>query len=407
MIQQCLRNPHGICQYITLTRKDAEEIIWADCLKFLDDQKIEYKANNTKLSITFKNNSQIRLSGCSDKSEVSNFRGKKYILVIIDEAQRFPPFIRELINDSIEPALRDLNGELILIGTPNPLQHGVFYEAYHGIKELKGFEPFHWTMNDNPYLEIQSGISNEQYIQNLLKERGWDRDHPTFRREWLGEWVLDSDSLVYKASEERNVYQTVPHRTEDLDYFFGVDYGMRDSDAIAVLAHNNYDRNIYLIDEYKCSGSSISPMVEKLQEFYSKYSPIAIVADTGGLGLKITEEITQRYGLPIYAASKSEKLGNIEMFNADILAGYFKCKADSMWLHEAKNLTWDLTKQKPQEASGADNHLCDAVLYAWREMRKYKTDETMPEMTEEEKIKQILYGNKKNEFERQDTVPRY
>jgi len=404
MIQVALRNPYAICQYITMTRKDAEEIIWQDCLRFLDEQKINYNANNTKLTITFDNNSQIRLNGCSDKSEVSNFRGKKYKLVIIDEAQRFPPYIRELINDSIEPALRDLNGELIIIGTPNPLRHGVFYEAYHNLNDFQGFESYHWTMYDNKFLESQSGISTESYIEKLLKDRGWDRDHPTFRREFLGEWVLDLDCLVYKVSNERNIYEKIPHRHEDLDYFFGVDYGMRDSDAIAVLAHNNYDPCIYLVEEYKISGASISPVAERLSDWYSKYSPISIVADTGGLGLKITEEITARYGLPIIAANKTEKLGNIEMFNADIIAGRFKCKKDSEWLEEAQNLTWDLTKAKPQEASAAENHVCDAVLYAWREMRKYKTHETTPELTEEQKINQILYGKKQNEFARKDTV---
>lgn len=394
MIQVSLRTPYAICQYITMTRKDAEEIIWQDCLRFLDDQKISYTANSTKLTITFDNNSQIRVSGCSDKSEVSNFRGKKYNLVIIDEAQRFPPYIRELINDSIEPALRDLNGELILIGTPNPLRHGVFYEAYHGLEELRGFEPFHWTMYDNPFLESQSGISTEDYVSKLLKDRGWEKDHPTFRREFLGEWILDLNCLVYKVSQDRNVYETINHRFDDMDYFFGVDYGMRDSDAIVVLAHNNFDRNIYLVDEYKCAGSSISPLVEKLNELYTKYKPISIVADTGGLGLKITEEITNRYGIPMQAATKSEKLGNIEMFNSDIIAGYFKCKKDSAWLVEAQNLTWDLSKAKPMESSGADNHLCDAVLYAWREMRKYKAHDEVIPLTEQEKI-DILFNNKK------------
>lgn len=396
MIQIALNNKNAICQYITLTRKNAEQICWNDCLNFLDEQNIKYVKNSTKLCITLENNSQIRFNGCPDKSSVATYKGSRYSICIIDETQDFSAHLKNLIDDAIEPALRDLNGELILIGTPNPLRHGVFYEAYHGTGQFSGFSAHHWTMWDNPYLEKQSGISTDAYVEDLLHKRGWTYDHPTFRREFLGEWILDLDSLVYKISEERNqIHTSLRGNSESCDYFIGVDFGYNDADAICVIGCSQYDRTIYLVEEWKAETQSITPVAIKLQEFYEKYKPISIVCDTGGLGKKIVEDIIERFGLPLIAAEKQQKLGYIEIFNADIIAGHFKAKIDSYWWAEASNLTWDLTKEKPCEQSSAENHMCDAVLYSFREMRKYYTINEPKILTDEEKMMRIIDENNK------------
>lgn len=390
LIDVALKEPWVVCQYITRTRLDAKEIVWEDLLRILDEQKISHQKNQSELSLTFSNHSKIRLGGCPTQVDVSKYKGKKYKLVVIDECQDFRSHLKDLINISIEPALRDLNGELILIGTPNPLMRGAFYEAYHQKGELLGFEPFHWTMWDNPFLESQSGISTDDYVKDLLKKRGWTEQHPTFLREYKGIWVMDMESLIYKVSD-KNIYNNLPPK--EYTYFMGIDFGFDDSDAIAVLAANDYSRNIYLVEDWKESRLTMQPLAEKITEFMNKYSPASIVADTGGLGLKIVQDLNERYGFGIIAAEKQKKKGFIRMLNGDLENNYFKFKADSGFYDEASYLTkvysengiWD-------EDPKGQNHICDAVLYSWREMRKfYKLDEPK-KLTELEKMEEKIYG---------------
>ena len=127
------------------------------------------------------NGSSLWLSGCDDRSEIDKFRGQPFKRALIDEAQKYGPWLRELITESIDPGLADLQGTLALSGTPSPTPIGYFYEVTTG--GVKGYAPaHHWTVLDNPYMPHARAYLEEQRELN-----GWTEDSPTYRREWLGE----------------------------------------------------------------------------------------------------------------------------------------------------------------------------------------------------------------------------
>jgi len=199
------KNKSGIVNlYITLSRKNAKRIIWKDLLRINRIFQLGGHVDNTELTITFTHDdgdeSIIYIAGAKDKEEIEKFRGLALYKVYIDECQSFRPFIKELIDDIIEPTLLDYDGYLILIGTPGPLCAGYFYECC----QSDGWSHHKWTMKSNPHIQTKSNMTVEAILARIRKRKGITEDDPTYRREYLGEWVHDSDSLVYKYSREIN-----------------------------------------------------------------------------------------------------------------------------------------------------------------------------------------------------------
>ena len=81
------------------------------------------------------------------------------------------------------------------------------------------------------------------------------------------------------------------------------------------------------------------------------------------------EAARQRFHLPITAASKTDKIGNIALLNNDLRQSRIKIvksKCEGL-LQEMTTLSWVLSEQgvaKP-DPTGSD-HVLDSLLYSWR-----------------------------------------
>jgi len=354
--------------YITLSRVTAKRIIWKILLSLRRKYDPDAKVDNTDLTITLTNGSTIYLSGAKDESEVEKLRGMSFKKVYIDECQSFRSYIESLVDDIIVPALYDHDGSLILIGTPGPLCSGYFYNAAHGT----GWSQHKWTMLDNPWIKIKSGKTPEEILRLERERRGITAANPTYRRESLGEWVQDTNSLVYTFNTQKNIWQKFPEGK--MDYIFGVDIGYVDSDAIAVLGYNHSDNNVYLIEEIVAAKQDITTLANKVKELKATYNPLKIVMDAGALGKKIQEEIRVRHGLFMEAAEKTRKFEFIELLNDDLRTAKFKAFTGSLFEQDSYLVQWDRTKPKLTISDTYHTDIGDAVLYAWRECKHFFID---------------------------------
>lgn len=363
LLDTAIRSRGVTCLYITLTRTNAERIVWAKLLAINDQYHLGGEPNISKLSLTFPNGSVIYLSGCKDKSELEKFRGLALKLVYIDEVQSFKSFIKDLVDDVIGPALADYGGKLKFIGTPAPLQSGFFWETIQN----KEYSHHHWTFWDNPFISKKAGIPHKDILERELKRRGVSVDHPSVRREWFGEWTIDTDSLVFQYNHERNNYDQQPILT---DYVIGIDFGTDDADAIAVLGWHKNSRQAYLVEEYVQNGLSVSEIVAQVELRLNKYKPIKIVADTGANGKKIALEISRRTGVPVHAAEKARKIEHITWLNDALRTNLFFARSDSHFARDCSVVEWDYDKSTSDKLVIKDephSDICDAVLYAYTE----------------------------------------
>lgn len=356
--------------YVTKTRLNAKRIIWKYFKSLNRDFIFSANANETELTMTLPSLSTIYVDGADNESIIEKYRGIPWHKVYIDEGQAFPEYLEPFVNEVLSPRLVDWNGTLTIMGTPNAARSGVFFRACHQQTGFKEYKNFSWTLHDNPHISKMAGKSVKQIILEECKRRGVSIENASIQREYFGRWVEDLHSRVYDFDPSRNYYDVLPDGVDWL-YILGVDLGWDDADALAVWAYSPSHPLIYLVYDFKAPKLTITALAELIKALEKKFSFVERVADTGGLGKKVVEEIRFRYGITLKAAEKTEKRAFITLMNDDLRRGFIKVKPGSKILDEWSILQWDLEHDPPIEDEQFENHISDAGLYAWREARHY------------------------------------
>ncbi len=372
-----LTHANSISIYIALTRASARNIMWQILLNIGTKAGIKIDPKESSLTIRIiETNSEIHLVGADTKNFIERLRGIPYAVAIIDEAGFFRDHISLLVDDVLEPSISDLNGQIVLLGTPAVRPQGLFYDATMG--NASGWSVHKWSVFDNPHMPNQ-----RDFVDKMMIRRGWTKDNPTYLREWCGQWVEDLDALVYKFKKGKNDYTNLPS-TNDWTRILSVDYGWHDKTAFAIIAYHPKINRTYV--EYAKGYSELIPsqIAEMLQKLIARFSPAKIVADTGGLGKTITEEMRIRYQIPIMAAKKTDKQSWISLLNGDFIDG--NCLVND-GLEELRHQYSTLVKdENGDEDAGMPNDLCDAVLYGWRESKSFQAVADPVYKTKEEQI---------------------
>jgi hypothetical protein len=369
LLHTATTNAAVVCLYITLSRKNAKRLVWPEFKRLNSKFSLAGNPNESDLSMSFPNRSVIYLLGANDKDSIADFRGLAIKKVYIDEAQSFPSYIEPLIDDVIGPALMDHDGQLILIGTPGPIPNGYFFE----LTKNANWSHHHWSFFDNPKLPaLSQGKTHQDMLNRELIRRGVTTAHPSIQREWFGRWILDENSLVYHYDANKNDYGRLPEG--QWTYLLGIDLGFEDADALAVLAYREGHRETYLLEESITRHQDLTALCQQIDKLKLKYDFDKIVVDTGGLGKKITEEISKRYSIPMVAAEKTRKVEYIELMNDDLRTGRLKIRSTSQFAEDAAKVEWDHDKSTPDKkiiSKRFHSDICEAVLYAWRESYSY------------------------------------
>jgi hypothetical protein len=369
--------PRSVALYITLSRSNAKKLVWPELLEINRQFKLGAKVNESDLSLQFANKSFIYASGASRTDEIEKFRGLPLVLCIIDEVQSFKSYVRKLIDDVVSKRLFDFAGTLALTGTPGPIPSGYFFDACQNAE----YAHFHWTMFDNPWIELKSGRSPASLLDEELKRKGVGLDDPTIQREVYGKWTYDPNALVFRYNKDINDFVEPPRDVLDgLRTIIGVDIGFDDADAICVLGWSDKLPKAYLLEEDIKTKQGITELANAIEEKIQRYNPIRVVMDCGGLGKKIAEEIRKRFAIPVIAAEKTRKFEYIELLNDAMRTGRFMAKQETQFVADSMLLEWDRDVTVPKIKESYHSDICDAVLYAFRESLHwlYEPQKPMP-----------------------------
>lgn len=384
LIHTALENPDLVCLYITLSRNNAKKLIWKEILKINMDYALGGVQDSTELSITFPNKSVVYLSGAKDSSEIEKFRGLPIKLAYIDECQSFREYIKELIDDVLEPALLDHAGTLCLIGTPGPIPSGYFYEC---AEKSDVWAKHKWTFFENPFIEKKSGKTHQELLNRVLTRRGVTESDPSIQREFFGRWVLDSDSLWIHYNKDINHFIELDKNLK-YNYIMGIDLGFVDADAIAVLAWSINDPTTYLVEEVVVKKQGLTELVQEIAALQKKYEISKMVIDEGGLGKKLAEEMRRRHQLPVQAADKTRKQETVAFLNDALRTGRLKAKSASHFAQDSYLVEIDRNKSTPDRIKLSDRYhsdIIDAVIYAFKES---------PAFAYQKEPDKALYGSK-------------
>jgi phage terminase large subunit-like protein len=168
--------------YVAPTYQQARDILWG-LLKELGHEVIKSAHENTSV-LTLVNNRKIYLKG-ADRPDT--LRGVGLCFCMIDEYADIKPNVWEQI---LRPALADVQGKALFIGTPKGRNH--FYDLYKYAEGNKDEEwtSFHYSSYDNPLIpasEIDAAkrsMSSFAFRQEFLASfEAASRD--IFKEEWI------------------------------------------------------------------------------------------------------------------------------------------------------------------------------------------------------------------------------
>lgn len=408
-LERCMRKADSSWVICGLTRPSIKQIYWRTVKKLNDDLDLGLEFNETELTATFSNRSQLRFAGAENASEIEKLRGNAFHGVVIDECKSFNLFVfAELVEDVIRPALADHKGELIIIGTPGRSLGGTFYNATHwpspindlnkkpwnirfgapGWNESVTWSSHHWDASDN---EAAPHIWEDHCLTKA--NNGWKDSTPVWCREYLGLWVVDSSDRVFRYNPEHNSFSTKADGRFGLpdghEWFtvLGIDPGYDDPFAFVVWAYSDTHPNLYELYSFSQKGMNVTAAAKFIKELQLEYGPFtAMVGDRAGLGKMMFAELSEQHDLHIERAEKKEKDDVIELFNTDLDNGLVLIEPFSQLAVEMTEHKWVYRGGRRVESDKTKNDTTDAAIYAfrWCDHRRFKEAVEGPEQFTEE-----------------------
>jgi hypothetical protein len=404
LFEEYHRWPGHTSLYLALTKEHAKGIIWP-ALEWLNERYqmgLVFNGHPLELSITAPNGYRVLVRAGKDRAQVEKLRGIYGGLrrAAIDEIGSFSAQdkqLRYLITSIITPQFMDTHhlggGQFVACGSPGVDPRGFYYEKCtgrdHTGKEVQSWSSHRWTALDNPYLdaagylleELQNGdyilddTPAEWIVEQLLALKDTPLDDPAwapilaklsaeFRREYLADWVKDTDSLVYLPTE-RNMLPdgwTLP-AGEPWRIVIVVDPGWGDGNGFAVAAKSLRSRHVVLLRAYYLPELDDDQIAEELKALRKDWRSGELYADCGGEGDRFVQNMANR-GVIVQALGKPRKKPRIEYLRALLKGGWLQIRRDHCAdvLSEWSALPWSEDRQSHRE--GFVDDVADAVLGA-------------------------------------------
>lgn len=374
LIREALLNPGVNCLFIGLTRQSAQGIIWKDILKTIDAKyDLGIRFNESTLTATLPNGSVIYVTGVdADEAEMEKLLGKKYRLVVLDEASMYSVDQRRLVYGILKPAIADHRGTICMLGTAGNVTQSLFYDVTkkEGVRE-PGWSVHEWSALQNPYVRAQW----QEELDEIDRTRPLFKSTPLFRQWYLNLWEVDADALVYKYDPEINQAPYLPRDLSGWHYLLGLDLAHSpDSTAFVVAAYHVSDPVLYVVHAEKHLKMDFTAVAGKIRELEKDFEFDVKVVD--GANKQGVAELNNRHGCALIIAEKHGKIEYINLFNGELRQGFIKVLPIAKALPEEwKSLVWVTDGGKilePRiEHPGIHNDLSDSCLYLWRYAYNY------------------------------------
>jgi hypothetical protein len=235
-------------------------------------------------------------------------------------------------------------------------------------------------------------LANGGSVGDYLKD-------PNFRREYLGHWILDLGTLVYKFDMVKNLLNhTIPEEQKIINdllagpsiignkyyYLGGCDLGYVDDTAFSVVAYKPYDNHLYFVESFKHQHLLPDQIAAYWEDLVKRYNIQRILVDSASGGKTTAEVLRQRYNLPIFAAAKMEKQSYVAKMNSDFTCQLIKLipQTNLAYIKELQGLLLDqqaLRRGEWKELASCPNHLCDSGLYSYKDTLHFHAD-ALPEV---------------------------
>lgn len=252
------REPDSLVFYVAPTYRMAKQIMWKQLKKKLLKLNWVKKINESDLTITLVNDSEICLRS-SDNYD--SLRGVGLSGVVLDECADMEP---EVWYEVLRPTLSDKGGSAVFLGTPKGMNW------LKDIYDMSKIDPDNWASYQ--YTTLQGG--NVPELEIIAAKR--DLDEKTFRQEYEATFENFS-GLIYYAFGDYNVTETpTPDPKETL--LIGLDFNVSPLCAVIAFRRGN---QLYCYDEIVINDATTHDLIAEVERKYPGHK-IEVYPDASG-----------------------------------------------------------------------------------------------------------------------------
>lgn len=270
LLIEALKSTEKDCFYVAPTYQQAKDIMWG-VLKELGHEVITSAHENTSV-LTLVNGRKIFLKG-SDRPDT--LRGVGLAYVVIDEYADMKPQVWEQI---LRPALSDVQGGAMFIGTPKGRNHMYELFKYAESERDDEWKAFHFTSYDNPLIPAKEFDNAKQSMSSFAFRQEFMASFEAASRDlFKEEWI----KIDEEEPEEGRYFITV-----DLAGFINVDResGNKnkklDETAIAVV---KVHEGGWWVADILHGRWDIQETCSQIMRAVVQYEPVAVGIEKGSL----------------------------------------------------------------------------------------------------------------------------
>ena len=269
LIVKALEAKRGQVFYVAPTQGQARDIMWQTLLEVGHPVITTSHVNNLQIKLV--NGITIALKG-ADRPET--MRGVSLYYLVMDEYADMKPEVWEQI---LRPALADLKGDALFIGTPMGRNHFYDLHQYASLSKDKDWQGYHFTSYDNPLLDAEEINAAKNSMSAF-----------SFRQEFMASFEAQGSELFkeehVKFSEEE---------PDEGQYYIAVDLaGFADVEK-ATTKTSRLDQTAISVVKANTEGWWVANIIHgrwgvektarKIFEAVRDYQPVAVGIEKGAL----------------------------------------------------------------------------------------------------------------------------
>ena len=237
--------PDRLVYYVAPTYRMARQIMWKQLKKRLIALNWAKKINESDLTITLVNDSEISLRS-SDNYD--SLRGVGLDFIVLDEAADME---EEVWTEVLRPTLSDRGGHAMFLGTPKGLNH------LKDLYDMAKLDPDNWASFQ--YTSLDGGRIPEAEIAAAQR----DLDSRTFQQEYCASFETYS-GLIYYAFGDENVQDIQPLQERET-IMIGLDFNIDPLSAVLAVRRGE---QLHIFDELSINGANTFDFCEEVKRRY-------------------------------------------------------------------------------------------------------------------------------------------
>jgi phage terminase large subunit len=244
------RQPEQRCWAIFPSYRQAKQVAWSKLKKKLISLNWVKKINESELTITLINDSEIALKGADN---YDSLRGVGLDFIVMDE---FADIDQEAWTEVLRPTLSDKMGSALFISTPKGINNWA-YDLFMMKTENPQWASWQFTT-------IEGGRVPEEELESAKQ----DLDERTFRQEYLASFETYAGRIYYSFERTQNAIDFPIDNISDIDVLYtGWDFNI---DPMSVIIATRQGDDLYVIDEIRMFSSNTQEAVDELKSRYPK-----------------------------------------------------------------------------------------------------------------------------------------